>query len=196
MRHLIPLFIAIFGFLLNANAQDTSTISGNSSVAIKDTTKLKNRCYKAIVTMETGSPAKGYLIAVSDSSVYLSKQALLLRSSVPSIKSQKIDYNYISKVNLKRQGSIGRGALTGGIAGLVAGAVLGLATYEAAGDEFNAALNYLTGYSKGTSTLTGALIGGVTGTVVGVIAGALLHKSFVIKGQKEKLREMRATLLP
>jgi hypothetical protein len=195
MRNITLLFVALLFCVLKLAAQDTAITYASAPVSITNTTTLKPHFYKAAVTMVAGnSSVNGYLSSISDSSLYVSKSWVALRNS-KAVSSFKVDFKDIAQVRVKRDGSVGRGALIGGVAGVAAGAILGLATYVEPKDDVDRFANALVGYNRTTSTVVVGLLGGLSGATVGMLVGALAHKTFVIGGSKEKFQQMKSELL-
>ena len=100
---------------------------------------------------------------------------------------KSLSYQDINHVSINRKGSVGRGALVGGLGGLAAGGIAGAISYTPC---YNCILNF----GASLAILAGATIGLLIGGIAGVILGSRKHK-FAINGNKENFEEMRAKLL-
>jgi hypothetical protein len=86
-----------------------------TTIQAQDSLPLKRRIYKAIATT-ANSTATGYLASVSDSSIFISPNAISLKFiETSNTNYKKIDYNNLTGVELKRKGSTERGLLIGGL---------------------------------------------------------------------------------
>jgi hypothetical protein len=181
-------------------------------LSAKDTLPPELKVYKTVVhTPDAGKPIVGFLASVSDTAAYVMRHSIPLKASEPvGGKVKKIDYPAIRRIRVWRKGSNGRAMLLGGVVGIVAGAISGFVK----GDDPPCTrpapdLNDIFGFSQFSYGLcnatrrTGAekaggnaIVGGLGGALAGLIIGSVAHKTFIIGGRTEKLREMKAKLLP
>ena len=168
--------ILTFLFFTNAFSQDTSG-------------KFRSRIFRAEVYNDKGMVYENFLVQVNDSNVLLSADPHPYNRLPADFSSLKlITYNEIDHINIRRKGSVGRGALTGGLIGLGVGVIIGLVEGS---DEPDTWFAYTAGEK---SAMYGAALG-LTGGIIGAIIGAFAKKKFIIKGSPSALKEMNYTLL-
>ena len=180
--------ILILSFLLCA-------IEGKST----DTTKtLRNKTFK--VTVHTNKTIKGFAENISDSVVLVSPRPVKFNpySSGDFAGSHVINYSEIRKIEIRRKGSVGRGALIGGISAMLAGVLTGFIEGDdkvlpASEDPWQ--LSAIFRSTAGDKAVVYGLTGLVTGGIVGAIIGALSHKKYIINGNKDKYDDMRKNIL-
>jgi len=144
--------------------------------------------FKTTVIDDNNVSHHGFLATMDDSTLYLSPQKFALTFEKISLKGFKgFNYNQISVVNLQRKGSTGRAMIIGGVTGLLVGAIIGASQPVNAGG-FNTIARPLDG-------IIGAAIGGGIGCLLGAAISTLSKKVFVIGQQKEKLNNMRKTMI-
>ncbi|MCW3108373.1 MAG: hypothetical protein JWQ09_2879 [Segetibacter sp.] len=172
-----------------------STLLGHV-VAAQDSLHFKRAFYKATVSTISSSPpiAKGYLNALSDSSISLSPAAVRFNGYENNSRGlPAYHYNDISEVRLKRTGGAGRGSLIGAITGGLLGTLVGFASGDdKPTNDFLGCIFCLTAGQKALGA--GVALGGVGG-LIGSIIGALVHKTFIIKNNKEKFDELKWSLM-
>ena len=188
-----------------AIAQDTATQSIQ-----------KTRVYYTDVFV-TGkkNPMSGTLASMSDSLLYISSSKVTLTATPPTNKGiRKVNYERITRVNIKRRGTVGRSLLHGALIGMGVGVIAGFVQgddppchrYQPDPNDFLGIGNFFGQLNVGLCEITrttasqkafgGGVLGMVGGAAVGTIVGLLVHKTFIIGGNKEKFHTMKAKLLP
>lgn len=123
--------------------------------------KKKRKRYKAQITLlDKSDIIKGYLYEVNDSSIVVSSTSELLTKEYAASMNNAIDIANISKIKLRRKGSIGKGYLIGTSVGIATGIILGAS--EGEGD----------GFTVFAAAGTLGIVGSVIGTTVGIISGS------------------------
>lgn len=186
MKKIILVLTFVVALIVISNAQDSIS--------------SKHRIYKVTVTTESSnSAAKSYLASVSDSSIFISSNAILFKgygtSNVNYSKMNKINFADLDKVRLRRQGSTGRGLLKGAIVGVLGGTLLGPITYPKPKDDIDRFIYALSGLNRTNYTIASGMYGGLGGAIVGSVVGAIAHKTFIIGGRKEKFDAMKSKLI-
>jgi hypothetical protein len=176
----------------------------------QDSLPAKARIYKALISTNQTHNTLGYLAAISDSSLSISRtQVRLSAFDSDDIKHSKVYYNNIIQVKIRRKGSVGRGILIGGLIGLSAGIISGYAagndppcTQQAPNPwdifgfgQLSYGLCEASRSSAGDKAAWKGLAGAFGGAAVGALVGALVRKTFIIAGNKQKLHYMRSKLL-
>jgi hypothetical protein len=154
--------------------------------ALPTDTAVQGIFYKAIIYMTNFVVAKGYLVTVKDSSVYISQTKKPLSfDHVNPAYLKKIDYRSIGEVKINKSHAMGTSILVGALLGVVTGAVIGYAS----GDD-----SEWFGLTAGEKAFVGGIIGGGAGTLVGALIGKTSEKKFLINGEWESLQEMKEDL--
>lgn len=164
-----------------------------------DTTKsLHRKTFKT--TVVTDKTTIGYIMNFSDSSVIVSASPIKFNPlSTGSVSgSSEISYQSISNMKIRRKGSVGRGALIGGLSGMAAGVISG---FIAGDDKIKPVsedpwqISAILASSAGDKALAFGLLGLVSGGVIGAIIGAISNKKYTINGNKDKFDDMREKIL-
>jgi hypothetical protein len=168
------------------------TIFYSSSIA-QDTVKLKapsikSRTYEAKVNGENGVLYDHYLVEIQDSAILVSPKAVPFNMYTGATGSLKyLAVSDIESIALRRKGSAGRGALTGGLIGVGLGIIIGLASGDDKPGWFS--------MSAGDKALALGMLMGGSGSMIGLVSGAMIHRKFHIGRSKENLQRMNMTLL-
>jgi hypothetical protein len=150
-----------------------------------------------------GSYAEAYLQNLTDSGIYLTHESVKVNSGqLYGSQAKWFDYKSIEQLTFKRKGSAGRGALIGLVTGAFAGAIIGFATFQSppkydVNNPIATALNdsYFWGpQTAGENAAFCAVAGGLGGALIGTAIGMLAKKTFIIKGSKERYRDMNNRL--
>ena len=131
------------------------------------------------------------ILTIEHKSIYGKLTALdSLGLKIDDKKSVKFySYLQIQETRVKRKGTVGKGIFFGILGGAVIGVISGLT------EPTTDVVDYILDISRGEKVAYSALGGGILGGIVGGITGAIIHRSFIIKGRKEKFSEMRNKLL-
>jgi hypothetical protein len=168
------------GFLL------IQTVRSQDSLKTTRLPVKSDQIYKAyIFEPDKKRPAKGYLVTIQDSAVFISpyENKRALNFIDPKLNSLlKFDYHSVQRMKVFNPKTIGRCILIGAVAGIIAGAIIGYAS----GDD--------TGWFALTASqkaVVGGLLGGTAGTAVGAIVGQGYVKEYLIDGEWKSLEEVR-----
>src|SRR5687767_9765736 len=91
-----------------------------------DTTPLKNIIYSIRVNTKDRYTSYGYLQGINDSSILMVVQP---HPYGYQTFDKSLSYHHINVVSINRKGSVGRGALFGGLGGMAAGVIGGAISY-------------------------------------------------------------------
>jgi hypothetical protein len=176
---LLPITCAIcFLFIQSVRSQD-------SLKTTKSPVKTE-QIYKAyIFEPDKKKPAKGYLVTIQDSAVFISpyESKRALNFTDPKLNSLlKFDYHSVQRMKVFNPKTLGRCILIGAVAGIIAGAIIG----HAGGDDTG-----WFGLTAGQKAVVGGLLGGTVGTAVGAIVGQSYVKEYLIDGEWRSLEEVR-----
>lgn len=165
-----------------------TTVGG--SLSAQDSLPGKDIFLKARITPLHGQIAAGYLYSLGDTSLLLSREKRFLRLS-DTVVADGVRFRYVdlSAVVLYKKGVIGRSVLIGFCIGAGVGALIGLAS----GDD-DPHKTWLA-YTAGEKAIGGGTLVGGVGALVGLIVGAAAHKTFYIRGKREKYEKMRARMI-
>jgi hypothetical protein len=167
------------------------------TVYASDSIPAKTIVYKAVAYTADGKYNRGYLVDINDSTLSLAAKPLPF--GVDNLKDpQNHSYATLSYVQIKRKGSVGRGALYGALAGITVGVLSGLIS----GDDPHVppeqdffGLGEALRMTAGEKALAGGIGLGICGTITGAIIGAIAKKKFIINGHKEKFTDMKTSIL-
>jgi len=151
-----------------------------------DSLQLKARIYKATIRFNKKKFTAGYLANLSDSALQLSSFPVFFHLDTRNQFSSAYKYNQLERVSIRRKGAIGRGALYGALTGLSVGVITGLVSGNDSPDIF-----YL---SSGAKAILLGTIGIPGGALIGLILGAVVHKTFIIDGNKNEYENMRESI--
>jgi hypothetical protein len=173
-------FITLFTIFYSSSiAQDTIRLRSNP---------IKSRTYEAKVTGENGVLYDHYLVAIQDSSILVSPMAIPFNMYTGATGSLKyLPVSDIETISLRRKGSAGRGALTGGLIGVGLGIIVGLASGDDKPGWFS--------MTAGDKAFALGMMFGGSGSLIGLVGGAIAHKKFYIGRSRDKLQQMNMTLL-
>jgi hypothetical protein len=172
-------FLFLLGFLLLSNALFGQFLVPKTKTSI------------ATVKLMEGKK-RGYFHHLDSTSIYLTSSKADLRQGNNLLQ---LPISSINKLQLKKKGTVGRGALIGLVAGGLTGLVLGRAA--GANDDCTPVYHdlfifsyYSTPYPCGPSERgqLSAIKGAVIGATLGLLLGSTKRK-FIIGGQKSKVRE-------
>lgn len=162
----------------------------------------KKKYYKVQVTNASNAIFNGYLKDISnDHLVYTNKQEQF--GATPTSTDKFILSNELISVKVKKKGSVGRGALYGGLIGFATGALMGfiegddkIAPYtgDPLGDIFIGIGNAFA-MTAGEKAMTYGLAAGGGGAIAGVIIGAVARKKFIIGGNRNNFESMKIDVL-
>ncbi|MBD0288429.1 MAG: hypothetical protein ICV51_14350 [Flavisolibacter sp.] len=143
--------------------------------------------YKMQVENTQNRLITGYLKNMAEEEIIYSGTPIAF--GMPARTSDKtIPLDQIGIVRVKRKDAVGRTALFVGLGGLTAGVLWGLIEgSDPPGAFFRT--------SAGAKALIGGFGLSLAGAAVGAGIGAVVHKRFVINGNKEKFQQMKGTLL-
>ena len=167
MYKIIACFLVVFSAIV-VQAQDT----------------LKPRKFKINLVTTSSDDYKGYLLAISDSSIAISSSPVEFQITFNNTYSHKIEFYNVENVIIKRKGSVGRGAFIGAIIGLAVGAIGGLFSGDDPPDQWFA-------MTAGDKALSFGAAGAISGSLIGMLVGAIAGKTFPIKGRKADFDAMR-----
>ena len=142
--------------------------------------------------------AEGYLYAVSDTALLLSREKCrpnLYDTLTTHRNMQSFDYRDLKLVGIRGRRSTGHSIWVGLLIGAGSGALIGYLS----GDSKSAPEPILFGeytftITAGAKAAALGFVGGVTGTIVGLIVGVATHRTFRINGKKERLNLMSQKL--
>jgi hypothetical protein len=170
--------LSLLVVLVAANAQETRT--------------AKRMTLKLSVIDSIKRVDFGYLAAMADSGIVMVKGPVVFDHSLASTNVNTINYQNISKMTIKRKGSVGRGILFGALGGMLVGGIAGYISYKPV-DCKNSVICF--DFGPGTDAAAGASAGLLAGGAIGGIIGALAKKTFVIGGKKNRFDEMKTSVL-
>lgn len=170
------------------------------ALVAQDSTLKKRLSFKIWITGIDSSKTIGWLSAISDSSLELSNRPKHFNDPLVKANNHLIhfDYSQLAAMKLKRNNGAGRGAAIGAASGLVIGAIAG---FSAGDDPHVPASQDLWGIGEAfrmtaaDKALVGGFAGAAIGAGLGALTGALVKKTFIIEGKKEKFDEMRLNII-
>ncbi|MEJ7681209.1 MAG: hypothetical protein WKG06_25860 [Segetibacter sp.] len=125
-----------------------------------------------------------YLAGFSDSALFTSPSPLIYDPGfINNNTYDKISYNVLNAVTIKRKGRVGRGILIGGLTGAGVGGLIGFASGN---DPTQGCIDCFTAVEKAAAL---GVIFGVAGTAIGALAGALKQKNSKSNGKYQNLRK-------
>ena len=184
MKKLFLLLIILIILQKSSQAQH-DTISIGNFTGKSDTILDKKVVYKASLSTLDHKKISGYINTLTDSTIFISKTPIRFSPFVTvGTEMERHHYAKMDKIIVKKKGSIVGGviigAVVGGLTGLLVGAVAS-SPYGLFGridpPPPNVTLEY---------TLKGTAVGAIFGGIIGAIA----HKTFYIKGRKDKFLSM------
>jgi hypothetical protein len=142
--------------------------------------------YRMKVIALDDNKTRGFLSDLNDTVLFMAMEPNLAHSKMLDKSYFKhFSYENIERVTIQRRSSISRGVWMGAVAGFVGGAIAGLV--EGSDPDY-----YWYGFTGGQKAIIyGAFFGGL-GCIVGGVIGALVHRTFVIRGSREKFQDMRS----
>jgi hypothetical protein len=135
-------------------------------LSAQDNQKKQNKLYDIWTTGGSGLiENRGVLYRVKDSSVVVSDSRYRRDYLTGNLSFTETAFNKISLIQLRRNNSVKRGALIGGIAGFVTGIAGTAIVIKQSGDDFEGFGSLIAGYIGSMMGAAGALIGLVAGSV-------------------------------
>ena len=163
----------------------TSTISAQADLPPKQII-FRTRLY-----LKADGYRIGYLRYITDSSIFISKNKLPLIVNEPSgEQGLTIAYSNLSRLQLRREGTMVTGAIIGAVAGGATGAFVAyLNTPESAPFQFGTPV-----YNRHDHYGIGVLAGGLSGAIVGGLIGTLIYRTFNIDGKRKRVTDLKSKL--
>jgi hypothetical protein len=154
---------------------------------LADSTPLQHKRYKTTIVTNTTGKVNGYFYSIDDTAISLTSAPFPKRGLAYGVATiNKYEFQDLKTVQFRRKGSIGRGAVYGGLIGLSSGALAGLASKPQSS-------GFLT-FSRRDQAIIFGTLGAVQGLIAGLIVGAFGHKVFRINGRKERYNEMKTQI--
>lgn len=164
-------------------------------LSAQDTIPARKRpVLKATVIDINGDSIKGYVHAITDSSLEFAAKARYIFSENKSDNHYRVfGYDNIQELNIRGKSSIRNGILYGTVAGIVIGAIVGRLSYHSPAPANNNGeiFDFTIDFGPGPNILAGALLGGAAGCGLGAVGGVIARKTFIIEGRKDKFRNMQ-----
>lgn len=164
-------------FCLNVSAQYSA-----------DSVVLKKKVLKTVIKTNDGKRHNSFLVNITDSTITTYNEPVRFSSVMPDNLTTQFSYPTINKMQVWRKGRVGRGILWGA----VTGAIIGIGAGFIEGDD---PVDTWFGISAGEKAAIYGTVLSLSGTIIGAIVGAAAKKKFIIRGKKEKLRQMRENIL-
>jgi hypothetical protein len=193
MKPFIAYIVFTTLFLQNLKSQD-SLISRENE---------KHNFYKVKIILFQDQTIKGYLMAIKDSSVFVSEKNMIARKRNlgpdPFHKSMftgdtsldknnyilnRYNYKLIESIKVTNQKIKTWTIVTGAVVGIVVGAIIGISNGSDQG--------FLE--SSGAQGLLVGIIGGGVGALTGLAVSSAFEKKYLINGDWKNLEEMKASL--
>lgn len=206
--HLLSLNLKRYSLIIFGLSANIITVAQKSIT--DDTIKLKKRIFKvSFITVDT-KKSSGFLANLSDSNLYLSQSPIHFSVARIDDLSMGYSYNHLEKIEIKRKGAVGRGALKGALIGLATGMISGLISgddpvvpaYDNSNDPFGSAIsNVFINISNSLRMTAGekaigyGIMGAGTGALIGALLGGLAKRKFFIGRNKQKFNAMRENIL-
>jgi len=136
-----------------------------------------------------GGITDGYLYAVSDSALIVSKDRRRpnLYDTTAYERMKTFGYQQLQYVTVHNAGGTGRSVLIGLAIGATTGAIAGFLSGDDPKDQIFA-------LSASEKALAVGFFGGTIGALTGLIIGVASHHTFVIRGRKDRLNDMSRRL--
>jgi hypothetical protein len=167
-------------FLQNLKSQDSL-----KPVFAQDTA-LKTAVYRAYVYHPHRLRTKGYLVTITDSSLYISQNKMPLNFGRVNLSNlEKFDYKSLTQVKVATPHGKGNALIIGAAAGIVIGAIIG---YSGGND------SGWFGLTAGGKAFIGGIIGGGVGCLVGGIVSTGTETRYFINGEWQSLQDMKNSL--
>jgi hypothetical protein len=155
----------------------------NNVGAQSASTKAKHRIW--VNQTGVGDKYKGFLYMVKDSSIYMSPFLKNDDSALMGNNYQKIDYQQIDIIKIRRKGKVGRGMLIGSLLGFSIGSFIGLMSEDDT--------EGLIRFTKNEKFWISSISLGTHGMIIGAIIGSAKIK-IPINGRKKRFIEEREKL--
>jgi hypothetical protein len=154
---------------------------------------VPKKTYVLSLTTTKGEKTSGFLYDLSDSSLQvITQRPRVLMQGSPGMVWE-YPYQQIEKMRLRKKGSIGSGVVIGILGGAAIGALVGSFTTRTVPNYIN--WFQIDGYSTQSNAGNGTSIGALAGGLAGALAGILIHRSFIIKGSKERFSKMQEKMM-
>ncbi|MFI5152527.1 MAG: hypothetical protein ACHQET_04290 [Chitinophagales bacterium] len=154
----------------------------------------------AIITPLNEEPIRGYVQALSDSSLAFSTEESDLSEGNKTGDSYKVFMFYdIFEIRIHGKGTVVTGILVGGVTGFTVGALVGIGSRASEDLNSNWNLNSTqyspvthpqTNSESNSDVSTGGLIGFSVGSVIGAAIGSGAKKKYLISGNRDFFRAM------
>jgi len=196
-KHLFSIIMLVSACLtINAQNNLLPTVSADSGSG-KFVAQMRKTYNISLLTIQ-GTKISGKLTDLSDGSLAILANSPMTRNS-PSAASRTIGYADIDQMKLRKRGTIGGSIAIGIVVGAVIGGIVGNAHapkgYDAGYGTPTIFGSYYEDHSKEEATIAGVGIGMMGGAIIGGLCGLLLHKTFIIKGQKERYQDMQNKMM-
>ncbi|HMH31883.1 MAG TPA: hypothetical protein VK543_02575 [Puia sp.] len=188
---LLPFWCILIRAEINTDSIPNLTIPGVKVSSIP--MNVPKKTYVLSLATMKGEKIPGFLYDLQDSSLQIVKQKPNTHMQGSPAMVWDYPYQQIDNIRLRKKGSIGSGVLIGILGGAVVGALIGSLTTRTVP-------NYISwwqidGYSTRSNTSPGAAVGVLAGGIAGALAGILIHRSFIIKGSKERFLKMHEKMM-
>jgi hypothetical protein len=180
MKHLTFLFALSAFTMQQVKSQDSSRIASPGDTLISPV------FYKASIFQTFHQVSKGYLVTISDSSVFLSENKIPVRfENVNTAHFGKFDYRNIEKIKLSKPHVKATALIVGAVVGIGVGAIIGYSNGDDTG---------LFAATAGEKAVFGGLVGGGAGVLIGGIIARASEKTYLINGEWRSLQELKDDL--
>jgi hypothetical protein len=160
----------------------------------QDLVQKKHIVYKTTIRDIRGNQHSGYIATMDDTTVMMSREKFALTFENLNLNDlQKFGYADIVRIDLRSKAGVKTGVLIGGLTGMLAGAIIGYSSVKRTGPNHIGEIGVPI-VTPAQAGLIGAAVGAGLGSLVGVILGHS-HKVFKINSRKEKLADMRETMI-
>lgn len=147
----------------------------------------ENIVYNVTVWDSNGAKHKGFIVSITDSSIFISPEKFVLTFENLKMKNlQEFEYPNIDKITLRPYLGIQKNIFKGTVGGLLLGVILGYSI-----ENPNNPYLYHSTQSTIESMLIGGTIGAGAGLLIGAGVGVLKYKVFKIRRTKSNLTQMR-----
>ena len=168
----------------------TATLALTASmIQAQDTPTYHPHFLNARVLSSGGRISDGYVYALSDTALLLSRSKRFpdLYDTAAHEGIQNFSYHDLRYVTVHKSGGTARSVLLGLCIGAATGAIIGYVSGDDPTDQWFALTASQKAFAVGT-------FGGIVGALTGLIVGVAGHRTFVIKGKKEKFDYMSRRL--
>lgn len=155
----------------------------------QDSPQYRARILDTRIQSAHGRITDGYLYAVSDTALLLSRERrrLNLYDTAAQAGMQSFGYRDLQYVTVHARGGTGIAVVVGLVIGTATGVIIGLGS----GDD---PPNQILSFTASQKAEILGTFGGVAGALTGLIVGLAAHRTFSINGKKERLNRMSQKL--